>query len=79
MATTASARGSIQSASPAWRDTEQPIDLGAVISVATVRFSATETLDIGMDLGSTVVETYHAQAPFAFNGKINCVIVELKT
>jgi len=55
----------------------QPAGEGRIERVAPVRFSATETLDIGMDLGATVSETYHAQAPFAFTGKINRVTVEL--
>jgi hypothetical protein len=39
-------------------------------------FSATETLDVGADLGSTVSETY--EAPHAFSGEIEKVTVELK-
>ncbi len=56
----------------------QPAGKGRIERVVPHRFSATETLDIGMDLGATVAETYHTQAPFAFTGKINRVVVELK-
>lgn len=40
-------------------------------------FSATETFDVGIDLGSPVSLKYHELAPFAFNGKINSVKVDL--
>ncbi len=49
---------------------------GEVPHVVPSRFSATETLDIGADLGSTVSEDY--TAPHAFNGKIEKVDIELK-
>jgi arylsulfatase len=35
-------------------------------------------MDIGMDLGSAVSPAYRKQAPFAFNGTIKEVIVEIK-
>ena len=41
-------------------------------------FTASETLDIGVDLGSPVSLDYHDRAPFKFDGKIQKVIVELK-
>ena len=56
----------------------QPAGEGPIENVAPVRFSATETLDIGMDLGATVAETYQAKAPFVFTGKIERVTVDLK-
>ena len=56
----------------------QPVGEGKIEKVAPARFSATETMDIGMDLGAAVSEAYHAQAPFAFNGKINKVVVDLQ-
>jgi arylsulfatase len=49
---------------------------GEVPRVVPKRFSATETLDIGSDLGSTVSESY--DAPNAFSGKIENVSIELK-
>ena len=51
---------------------------GDIANVVPGRFSATETLDIGMDLGSTVAQDYHDKAPFAFTGTIENVTVEIK-
>lgn len=50
---------------------------GDVAQVVPSRFSATETLDIGMDLGAPVAQSYKDQAPFAFTGKIKTVTVDL--
>ncbi|MCO8124623.1 arylsulfatase [Stieleria sp. TO1_6] len=47
-------------------------------TVATA-FSASETFDVGVDLGSTVSLGYYDQRPFAFNGKINRFNVSLST
>jgi hypothetical protein len=41
-------------------------------------FSASETFDVGTDLGSTVSRDYYASRPFAFDGKIEKVFVTLK-
>jgi arylsulfatase A-like enzyme len=41
-------------------------------------FTATETFDVGMDLGSTVSLGYFDRRPFKFSGKINDVTVSLK-
>ena len=41
-------------------------------------FTASETFDVGVDLGSPVSLDYFDRAPFAFNGKIESVIVELR-
>lgn len=49
---------------------------GNIDQVVPGRFSATETLDIGMDLGSPATTTYHP--PFAFKGKIESVKFDLK-
>jgi len=46
--------------------------------VLPVRYSATETLDIGMGLGAVVSPSYHGKAPFAFEGKIEKVAFDLK-
>ena len=40
-------------------------------------FTASETFDVGVDLGSPVSLNYFDQAPFEFNGKINSVKVSL--
>lgn len=45
--------------------------------IVGVRFSATETLDIGMDLGAPAVPAYSEKLPFAFTGRINSVEFEL--
>jgi arylsulfatase A-like enzyme len=39
-------------------------------------FTASETFDIGMDLGSPVALDYHERAPFKFNGKIHKVQIK---
>ena len=41
-------------------------------------FTASESLDIGADLGSTVSDSYIDRRPFEFTGKIGTVKVELK-
>jgi arylsulfatase len=41
-------------------------------------FTASETFDVGVDLGSPVSLDYFDRAPFAFNGKIDKVTVELQ-
>ena len=41
-------------------------------------FTASETLDVGVDLGSPVSLDYFDLAPFRFNGKIEKMTVELK-
>ena len=51
---------------------------GEVANVTPGRFSATETLDIGMDLGSTVSMDYHDRAPFAFTGTIKTVKIDIE-
>jgi hypothetical protein len=39
-------------------------------------FTATETFDVGADLGSTVLLDYFDRRPFEFDGKIDAVWVE---
>ena len=51
---------------------------GDVEKTVPARYSATETLDIGMDLGSTVTPNYREEAPFVFTGTIKQVTVELQ-
>ena len=51
---------------------------GMIENVVIGRFSATETLDIGMDLGATVSAAYREKAPFAFTGTIKDVSIQLK-
>ena len=54
----------------------QVID-GEISNAVIGRFSATETLDIGMDLGAVVSHAYHDEAPFAFTGQIKEVAIEI--
>ena len=41
-------------------------------------FSASETFDVGVDLGSTVSRDCYERRPFKFNGKLEKVQVKLK-
>ncbi|WP_053004320.1 arylsulfatase [Flavobacterium sp. ABG] len=50
---------------------------GTVPMTVPAAFSANETFDVGTDLGSPVSLRYFDKAPFAFNGKINSVKVDL--
>jgi arylsulfatase A-like enzyme len=49
---------------------------GQVPVSAPLLFTANDCLDIGTDLGSPVSPAYYDQAPFAFNGKIEKVLVK---
>ena len=57
---------------------------GAEVARMTVKrtvpaaFTASETFDVGIDLGSPVSLDYFDRRPFSFNGKIKEVKVELK-
>jgi arylsulfatase len=51
---------------------------GMIENSVVGRFSATETLDIGVDLGATVSAAYRENSPFAFTGKVNQIDVLLK-
>ena len=55
-------------------------EVGKVELTRTVpaAFTASESLDIGVDLGSTVSESYADRRPFEFSGKIDHVAVRLK-
>ncbi|MCA9171381.1 MAG: arylsulfatase, partial [Planctomycetales bacterium] len=44
---------------------------------APAAFTASETFDVGLDLGSTVSEAYSERRPFKFDGKIKTVNVEM--
>ena len=41
-------------------------------------FTATETFDVGLDLGSAISLNYFDKRPFEFEGTINRLLVELK-
>ena len=51
---------------------------GRIERTAGIRFSADETFDIGMDLGTPVIEDYADKMPFKFTGRIERVTIELK-
>lgn len=55
-------------------------EVGAVELKRTVpaAFTASESFDVGVDLGSTVALDYFDRRPFEFNGTINVLKVELK-
>jgi arylsulfatase len=50
---------------------------GEVKRTVPAAFTASETFDVGIDLGSPVSLRYHKKAPFKFNGKINSVKVDM--
>ena len=50
---------------------------GEVKRTVPAAFTASETFDVGVDLGSPVSMRYHKKAPFKFNGKINTVKIDL--
>jgi arylsulfatase len=41
-------------------------------------FTASESFDVGRDLGSTVSRDYYERRPFKFDGRIGTVKVSLK-
>ncbi len=55
-------------------------EVGAVELKRTVpaAFTASETFDVGVDLGSTVALEYFDRRPFAFNGTIHGVSVKME-
>ena len=62
---------------------EMTVDGAQVAKMTTERsvpaaFSASETFDVGVDLGSPVSPSYEERRPFEFDGKIGVVKVELK-
>jgi arylsulfatase len=54
------------------------VGMTALKRTVPAAFTATETFDVGVDLGSTVSLGYFEQRPFAFNGTIKVVKVELE-
>ena len=53
-------------------------EVGSVMAETTVPaiFTASETFDVGMDLGSSVALDYHEEAPFKFNGTIDKINIK---
>jgi arylsulfatase len=50
---------------------------GRIERTIPVRFSLDETLDVGMDTGTPVVEEYLSRMPFEFTGTLDRVVVKL--
>jgi arylsulfatase len=50
---------------------------GKIERTIPVRFSLDETLDVGMDTGTPVVEDYVDKMPFKFTGALNKVVINL--
>jgi arylsulfatase len=51
---------------------------GIVVRTVPGAFTASETFDVGVDLGSPVSPDYSQKAPFRFGGTIRQVTVELR-
>jgi len=49
-----------------------------LVLLAPAAFTASETFDVGVDLGSPVSRDYFDRAPFKFDGKISQLKVDLK-
>lgn len=54
----------------------QQVGQGRFEDSVPVIFTASETFDVGMDLGSPVALDYHKRAPFKFNGKIEKIHIK---
>ena len=54
------------------------VDRTTIDTIVVGAFSASETFDVGMDLGAPVSLDYADRAPFEFDGTINTVKVKLK-
>lgn len=55
----------------------KPYASGEVARTVPAAFTASETFDVGCDLGGSVSMRYHAKAPFKFNGKIVKVKIDM--
>lgn len=56
----------------------QEVVRGSTQMTVPAAFTASESFDVGMDLGSPVARGYFKRAPFAFDGKINKLTVEMR-
>src|SRR5262249_4943417 len=56
---------------------EKEVAQGKIERTIPVRFSLDETMDVGMDTGTPVVEDYVNKMPFKFTGVLNKIVVEL--
>jgi len=55
----------------------QQVAQGEVERTIPLRFSLDETMDVGLDTGTPVVEDYEAKMPFQFTGDLKKVVIEL--
>ena len=55
----------------------KPYSVCNIARAVPAAFTASETFDVGKDLGGSVSMRYHEKAPFKFNGKIYSVKVDL--
>lgn len=55
----------------------KPYSVCEIKRAVPAAFTASETFDVGKDLGGSVSMRYHEKAPFKFEGKINSVKVDL--
>lgn len=55
----------------------KPYSVCNIVRAVPAAFTASETFDVGKDLGGSVSMRYHEKAPFKFNGKIYSVKVDL--
>ena len=51
---------------------------GRIDATVPFLYSVDETLDVGEDRGTPILEDYAEKMPFKFNGKIEKVTIELK-
>ena len=55
----------------------KPVAAGEVTRTIPLRFSLDETMDVGLDTGTPVVEDYLEKMPFRFTGELKKVVVDL--
>ena len=63
---------------PFWLAMRQMLHVRHHRGTVPAAFSASETFDVGVDLGSPVSREYFGRRPFAFDGTIHKVTVSLK-
>jgi len=56
----------------------KPAGRGTVPRTVPGAFTASETFDVGVDLGSPVGESYHDRGPFRLQGRVDSLRVELR-
>ena len=55
----------------------KPAAKGKIERTVPLRFSLDETMDVGLDTGTPVVEDYLEKMPFKFTGGLKKVVIEL--